>query len=219
MNSIERFYGIKLEAEEELINLSEWILHENYLSKKAPLLARIPFIHPHMIPEWLRRKVSFLIKSKKTAKFPNFPGDFSVDYMRKLMLGNKKHVPFWPNNKKFAILLTHDVDSDLIFRDNKVLKSFLKIEENLSFRSAWYFVTHKYRLDHKQISKLQKAGHEIGFHGDIHDYRLAFLKQSKMRKRLERCKEFIENYNVKGGRSPAFLRTPAFLEVLGELLS
>ncbi|MBW2988212.1 hypothetical protein DRJ48_03815 [Candidatus Woesearchaeota archaeon] len=222
----ERFYGIKLgkldSKLECLLNLAKSLLYQEYLPNKTPLLARVPGLHPHFVPAWLRRVISKRIKQKQQAGFPHFPYDFSVDFIRELIHSTQtptqKPVPFWPDGKRFAIVLTHDVDSDFIFKNKRMLNSFLRLEEGHGFKSAWYFVTFKYKLNHAILKQLATRGHEIGFHGDTHDYRLPYLKEERIRKRLERCKPFLEQYKVRGGRSPVFLWTPRFLKVLAEYL-
>ncbi len=225
----ERFYGVKLDNKSDeisaLANLAKFILSEEYLPKTAPLLSKIPIFHPHMIPPRMRSYISGLIaKSKKSVStFPRFPYDFSVDHLRKIVkekyCSASKIEPFWPNNKRFAIIITHDVDTDYIFKNADILKSFISIEEKYGFRSAWYIVTNKYPLNHSTLKMLIKRGHEIGFHGDTHDYRLPFLKKEKIKERLDKCKPFLDKYNVKGGRSPLFLRNPTFFSVLEEYIS
>ena len=120
--------------------------------------------------------------------------------------------------RKFAVIISHDVDSDYIFKNKDVFDRFVNTEEKNGVRSAWYFVTNKYKIDHSILHGLLLNGHEIGFHGDNHDYRLPFLKREKMEKRLDRCIPFIKKYKVTGGRSPVFLRSPLFLDVLGNYL-
>lgn len=222
------FFGIKPNIKEgeidSILNLIDYVLYEKYLSKNTPIFSKIPFIHPHMIPKGIRKYVSKLIANKKEkAGFPNFPFDFTVDYLRnyiKLKYYNeKKSMPFWKKNKKFAIVLSHDVDTDFIFKNKSILNSFLDLEQKYNFRSAWYFVTNKYNINHDVLKDIEEKGHEIGFHSDKHDYRLPFIKEERIRKRLDKCRVFIDKYGIKGGRSPLFLRTQEYFSVLQNYLS
>ena len=104
----ERFFGIKLETDNDelrnLFNLIQFILYERYLPQKPPVLSKIPFVHPHIIPSRIRNKVSRLIKGNLNKNvdrgFPNFPFDFSVDflkmYLKDKFCPEKEIIPFWP---------------------------------------------------------------------------------------------------------------------------
>ncbi|MFC1555294.1 polysaccharide deacetylase family protein [candidate division KSB1 bacterium] len=227
----ENYFGIKLEnidnVTENTLNLIDYILFEKYLPDTVPIFSRIPFFHPYIIPARIRMAVlKKTIVDKKadpdSNDFPNAYFDFSVDcllnYLKDKYAKNIPTVPFWPENKEYVITLSHDVDSDFIFRNRTVLDSFLDIEEKNGFRSAWYFLSNRYKIDRKIIGELIERGHEIGFHGDTHDYRLPYLKEKKMRRRLDKCKSFLNTYKVCGGRSPNFLRTPLYLQVLQDYL-
>ncbi|MFC1730986.1 polysaccharide deacetylase family protein [candidate division KSB1 bacterium] len=225
-----RHFGIPVDSLNDdilsILNKIDYILNEKYRSATIPLFAKIPFIHPHVIPAGIRRSVSRIVKRRKkqpdSGDFPAFPIDFTVDNLRNELkerfFPDVTAVPYWPDGKKCAAVLSHDVDSDLIFNNKDILDTFLSIEEKNGFRSAWYFVSDKYPLDHDIISGIKERGHEVGFHGDKHDYRLPYLKKTQMVRRLDRCRWFLDKYEVSGGRSPLFLRTPLFLETISDYL-
>lgn len=227
-NQYSRFFGFKIIDETpdiyNLVGLIEYIIYEKYRLNKMPLIAKLPF-DPQRIPQNIRMFLSKKInqsKIKTNVGFPNFPNDQTVDHLRfaikNKINGDDPFIPFWPGEFGSSIVLTHDVDSDYLFKNKSVLDEFLRIEEDNGFRSAWYFVTDRFKLDEKVIFDLIERGHEIGFHGDKHDYKLAYLKRKKIVKRLDKCREFLNKFDVKGGRSPVFLRTPLFLEILADYL-
>ena len=52
--------------------------------------------------------------------------------------------PIWPDNKEFAFVLTHDVETQ---RGVGLIEQLAAVEEDLGFRSSWNFVPHKYSVD------------------------------------------------------------------------
>lgn len=199
------------------------IERESYFVKKRPFYTYFPF-NVQSVPPALRQTASRFLKrgNKKrgTAVFPAFPKDQSVELLTNLLRlpagrlgGAALTAPAWPGGKKYAFTVTHDVDSGWIYRDGN-LRLFLDEETRLGIRGAWYFVANLYPHDHAAIEELAAAGHEIGLHGDNHDHKIAFLSERAMRRRLDGCRPFLERYRVTGFRSPHYLRTPAFYEVL-----
>ena len=75
----------------------------------------------------------------------------------------------WSNNKKFAIILTHDVDKK---RGHEKCRTLINIEENIGFRSLFNFILKKYKVDAKLQKQIVSAGFEIGVHGLYHDEKL-----------------------------------------------
>ncbi|MGC9965721.1 MAG: hypothetical protein ABSE08_09970 [Syntrophobacteraceae bacterium] len=104
----------------------------------------------------------------------------------------------WPGLKKFALVLTHDVDS------KKGLDNCLKlaeIEERLGFRSSFNFVAGEYKVSPQLREELQRRGFEVGIHGLYHDSTLyhtrdQFLKQVPLINRV------LKEWNAVGFRSP-----------------
>jgi len=223
-NIFNRFYGndYKLNNEyNDIINIIDTFLYERYIKQTLPIYAKLP-VHPHLIPRKLRSFLSRQLLCNVTKKkedyddcFSVFPQQFLVDKLRDFVKNcvekdiNKKikQKAIWPENKRFAIIATHDVDTDYIFKYKWVLKRFIDIEHKHNIKSVWFIVAKRFKLNHLILSDLQKKGHEIGFHGDKHDYKFAFSSKEEIMGRLEYCEDFLQKYNVKGFRSPVFLRT------------
>lgn len=205
---------------EQTIRLIE---RELYFTKKRPLHTRLPF-NIQKVPPSLRQIASRFLKSgnkkRGTALFPSYPKDFSVELLTNLLLrpagdttGRGLASSLWPDGKKYAFILTHDVDSDWLYQGGN-LPLFLDVETRLGIRAAWYFVCSLYKHDVRKLARLASAGHEIGLHGDNHDHKIAFLSRAAMVKRLDGCRRFIDENKIAGFRSPHYLRTPLFYEVL-----
>ncbi|HMA54568.1 MAG TPA: hypothetical protein VKT17_08890, partial [Acidobacteriota bacterium] len=68
----------------------------------------------------------------------------------------------WPDKKKFALVLQHDVDT------SKGLSRCLKLvelERQMGFRSSFNFVPEDYPTPFRMVQALSQAGFEIGVHG------------------------------------------------------
>jgi hypothetical protein len=104
--------------------------------------------------------------------------------------------PGWPDNKKFALVLTHDVDT--IKGEERCLE-LMKIDKNAGFRSAFYFVPGRARRTAEIIPELKKNGFEIGVHGLFHDGRL-FTSRKKFRDRAVLINRFLSKWGALGFR-------------------
>ena len=100
---------------------------------------------------------------------------------------------------KFALILTHDVESQN-GHDHAI--DLAKIEMEMDFRSAFYFVPEKYSVSKDTRSYLTKNGFEVGVHGLYHDGKLYFSRQI-FNKRAIKINQYLKKWNSKGFRSPA----------------
>jgi peptidoglycan/xylan/chitin deacetylase (PgdA/CDA1 family) len=104
----------------------------------------------------------------------------------------------WPEGKKFALVLTHDVDSKVGYEKCLELAA---IEECLGFRSVFNFVADEYDVSPKLRKELQERGFEIGIHGLYHN---SFLYHSRehFRKQAPRINQVLKEWDAVGFRSP-----------------
>jgi peptidoglycan/xylan/chitin deacetylase (PgdA/CDA1 family) len=116
----------------------------------------------------------------------------------------------WPNGRRFAFVLTHDVDTKTGFQN---IPKLAKIEEDLGLRSAWYIVPHKYKIDEGLIRDLQSRSFEIGIHGYNHDGRL-FCSERTFKGRAAAINAALEKYGAVGFRSPMVHRNLEWLQQL-----
>ncbi|MBW1899053.1 MAG: hypothetical protein JRI61_08340 [Deltaproteobacteria bacterium] len=147
-------------------------------------------IIPRSIQLHLRR--NYLINNKRLEYADRWPIDVS----------SKKSIdPFhiWPNNKTFAFVLTHDVDTD---RGQIKCRSLMDIEKRFRFRSSFNFVPERYRVDPTLRTQLVEDGFEIGVHGLSHDGKL-YKSRKIFQKRAVKINEYLEEWDAVGFRSPA----------------
>lgn len=201
-----------------------FIRKEGYLVNKRPFYTYLP-VNIQNTPQGVRLFIFRCLKQlnkigKAQCLFPpsdkNCPADtlmYLFLYCVQKIINANPGLNVWPGGKRYAFCLTHDIDSDWIYKEDN-LNTFLDIENRLNIRGAWFFVANLYRHDFSKLDLIAREGHEIGIHGDNHDHKIAFLAEEQIRKRLSACRWFIERYHVIGFRSPHYLRTPKLYDVL-----
>ena len=102
--------------------------------------------------------------------------------------------PGWPDGKKFAFVLTHDVESP----DGLVkARSLMEIDRAMGFRSAFNFIpAGPYRVPTELRETLAQNGFEVGIHDLEHDGKLF-----ASRKGFERPAAIIHDCVREGGAS------------------
>jgi len=105
----------------------------------------------------------------------------------------------WPDNKQFALVLTHDVETS---RGEERCLDLMYLEKELGFRSAYFFVPEICKNCFSIRNKLRKNKFEVGIHGLFHDGKL-FQSRKIFQKRAVRINNFISKWKVSGFRSPA----------------
>lgn len=118
--------------------------------------------------------------------------------------------PFWPEGKRFAVALTHDVDST----EGLARIAFLRRPEVArGLRSTWFVVGEVARRDPTALERLAFEGCEIAAHDETHDNRLAFLPPAAMRARLDTAAATLAAIGLPAGfRSPSLGRSPPLFE-------
>ena len=124
--------------------------------------------------------------------------------------GSCPHIPNWPNGKKFALVLTHDVESaeglDKCYQ-------LAELEERLGFRSSFNFVAGDYPVPTALRHHLTDRGFEIGVHGLHHDNN-PFRSKSIFRKQFVEINRTLKEWGAVGFRSPSMYHD---LEMLHQL--
>jgi len=104
----------------------------------------------------------------------------------------------WPEQKKFALLLTHDVESS---KGQDRCEQIMDVEERLGFRSAFYFVPRGYSVSPELRRRLISRGFETGVHGLKHDGKLYNTKAGFGKKAVE-INKYLKEWNSNGFSSP-----------------
>ncbi len=105
----------------------------------------------------------------------------------------------WPEQKRFALVLTHDVDTRKGFeRCNRLME----LEKGLGFVSSFNFVPERYQVSPELCGRLTDNGFEVGVHGLVHDGRL-FSSKKTFQERAIKINNYLKHWGSVGFRSPA----------------
>lgn len=200
------------------------IKEERYREALAPpiLASALPFDYnwlPVRLIGLMSRLLSKPVRLADLPSFPAYPLDQSADALAALGgLRWPNRSAIWPDGKKFAVCLTHDVDRNWLLHNPAWLDSVLAIEHGLGLRSAWYVVPGSITDDRSRyaLAQLADQGHEIGIHGFDHRPELGLDLDGRLTEKLEAGKAFLENYSAydAGFRSPWLSRSDKLYEAL-----
>lgn len=201
-------------------NIINAILDEVYYPKKRPSFGYFPFPYTK-VPVKIRLTLfKILLKFKHDPKWPEWPIETSVDYLRSLFLNELtkaykkpvKYIDFWPE-KDFALLLTHDCDSETSYEWINYIRELEKAE---GFTSSWNFVPKKYPFNKDIMNSLKQQGCEIGIHDYDHTANLPYRTKEEITQALDESLTILKEFEPKGFRSAQLQRTPEFLSLLSE---
>lgn len=105
----------------------------------------------------------------------------------------------WPNDKKFALVLTHDVES--VIGLNRC-REVMNIEETLGFRSSFNFVAGDYDVPLELINEIKNRGFEVGLHGLHHNGNL-FRAKKVFSEHANQISQFSRQWGAVGFRAPS----------------
>ena len=120
-------------------------------------------------------------------------------------------IGFWPDHKKTAFVLTHDVETE--FGQSHV-EEIAQVDASYGFHSAFFFVMNRYPVDMGLIRSLIDRGYEVGVHGYNHDGKLLCMRKCPV-KRFFAINQFAEEIGANSFRSPMTLRDPRRMQNLG----
>lgn len=139
---------------------------------------------------------------------------FQFEILRQILaianLSQTDFVGLWPHGKRFAFVLTHDVETQA---GCDYVRALAEIEERYGFRSCFNFVAEDYRVDAGLRDELLARGFEVGLHGLKHDGRL-FASEQAFDHAVERINRYLKEWNVIGFRSPLTHRNPVWMQKL-----
>ncbi len=106
----------------------------------------------------------------------------------------------WPENKQFALILTHDVEHQRGY--DRVLK-LMKLENDMGFISSFNFVPERdYKVEKSLLDSLKINGFEVGVQGLYHDGKL-YSSRKEFLRRAEKINYYLKDWGATGFRSPA----------------
>ncbi len=120
--------------------------------------------------------------------------------------------PGWPDDKQFAVVLTHDVEGQ---KGLARVRQLMDLELKHGFKSSFYFVPEEdYETSQAMREMVAGAGFEVGVHGLEHDGKLYGSKRIFANK-AARIREYLRRWNAVGFRSPLMQHRLGWLHELG----
>jgi hypothetical protein len=156
---------------------------------------------------------------QQQAPFPAFPVETALHDFHEWLFqtvaefagGPVPWLDLWPGDRSWALVLTHDVDTEAGLANLDVLRD---IEREVGRPSSWNFVPLRYVTPDAVFDSLKAEGCEVGVHGLLHDGRdLASL--GLLKRRLPGMREYARRWGAVGFRSPATQRTWEWMPLLG----
>jgi hypothetical protein len=180
-------------------------------------LKRAYYLVKAIIPRSITRKLRQIYSRDRA--YENWPIEsryvyFLWEVLRQLILQTGKSEitirSIWPNKDRFALCLTHDVETA---SGQEFVKVIADLEESLGFHSLFNFVPERYEINYHLINYLRQQGFEVGVHGLHHDGRLFSSKAAFMQK-AGRINRYVKEWEVKGFRAELTLRQPEWMQAL-----
>ena len=168
------------------------------------LSLRIYYLIRPLLPKWLQLMLRRWRARRRRFLYPNI---WPIK-----QTANKPPTGWsgWPEQKKFALVLTHDVDTS---RGYDRCKQLIRLEEKLGFRSAIFFVPERYQVSPDLRNYITSRGFEVGVHGLNHDGKL-YWSRKIFNKRSVKINRYLKEWNSVGFRSPAMHYEPFWLHDL-----
>lgn len=144
---------------------------------------------PRSIQLALRRK---LVQRQRLAYQDTWPIDKKSGFA-------PRNWPGWPDGKQFALVLTHDVDTE---KGQERCRELATLEQQIGFRSSYYFVPRRYKVSHDLRNYLALHGFEVGVHDLYHDGKL-YKSKKLFQPRACAINEYLREWKAVGFRSGA----------------
>jgi len=116
----------------------------------------------------------------------------------------------WPDGKQFALVLTHDVDTQ---RGHEKCRQLISLEENLGFRSSFNFVPEDYVLDETLREYLVNHGFEVGVHGLKHNGNM-FRSKEVFLENAAKINGYLNKWQAVGFRAPCMYHNLEWIQNL-----
>jgi hypothetical protein len=108
----------------------------------------------------------------------------------------------WPDGKRFALVLTHDVE---LQGGHDKCDQLAALDLSFGMRSSFNFVPERYTVCTALRQRLVAQGFEVGVHGLKHDGRL-FESEATFNEGAVRINQYLRDWNAVGFRAPSMLR-------------
>ena len=149
----------------------------------------------------VRRSIALRTRKRATGVWPIMPGSEQ----------RPQHWPGWPDGKKFAFVLTHDVETAVGLEK---CRDLMQLDMDLGFRSSFNFVPEGEYQDPRQLrEELTQNGFEVGIHDLRHDGRL-YQSDKEFRRNAVSINRYVAEWGAVGFRSAFMLHKLDWLHQL-----
>jgi len=156
---------------------------------------------PRTIRMEVRRRIALRTRKRATGVWPIMPGSEQ----------RPQHWPGWPDGKKFAFVLTHDVESTAGLEG---CRDLMQLDMELGFRSSFNFVPEGEYQDSRELrEELTQNGFEVGIHDLRHDGRL-YQSEKEFRRNAVSINRYLAEWGAVGFRSAFMLHKLDWLHQL-----
>ena len=116
----------------------------------------------------------------------------------------------WPDGKRFAFLITHDIDTS---KGQGNCRFLAELERDLGFVGSYNFVPERYHVREDLRDYLTGNGLEVGVHGLKHDGKY-YNSHKIFRRRSRKINRYIKDWDSVGFRSPSMLHNLDWIHAL-----
>ncbi len=138
----------------------------------------------------------------------------NIDHIWPIMPGSERppeNWPGWPKGKKFAFVLTHDVEGSAGLQKCREL---MRLDLEYGLRSSFNFIPEgDYKVPRELRDELTQNGFEVGIHDLKHDGRL-FTSRREFNRRAARINDYLRDWGAVGFRSGFMLHKLDWLHEL-----
>jgi peptidoglycan/xylan/chitin deacetylase (PgdA/CDA1 family) len=201
---------------------ADYYLRERYMGNggRSPLLSLYYAVKPALprrVQLGLRRAYA---RRQARVEFPSWPIESilverrDADLRAALSRAYLDRVPivnYWPDARRFAVILTHDVEGEAGARN---VRRVLEVERRHGFVSSWNFVAEWYPIQRGLFDHIRASGGEIGLHAIKHDGKL-FESRASFEANLPKIDRYMREWQAVGFRSPATHRNADWMPELG----
>lgn len=116
----------------------------------------------------------------------------------------------WPDGKKFALVIQHDVDTQ---KGHNNCYRLMEIEKGLGIRSLYSIVPERYKISRSLLDEISNQGFGIGVHGLKHDGKL-FSSEQNFRESAIKINNYMKEWKSTGFTSPSMHRNLGWMHIL-----
>ncbi|MEY2487569.1 MAG: hypothetical protein QOH39_3217, partial [Verrucomicrobiota bacterium] len=162
---------------------------------------RLKPLIPAALRMGLRRRIAARTRRRVSDVWPIMPASERVPF----------GWPGWPDGKKFALVLTHDVEGRTGLEKCEQL---MRLEMELGFRSCFNFIPEgTYQVTSQLREELVRNGFEVGVHDLNHDGRL-YRSRREFSEKARKVNHYLKEWGAVGFRSGFMLNNLDWLHEL-----